>query len=280
MKPITTSERITEQGGITASFFNDIKKIPMFESNEEEVAVAKLAAQGDESARKALVERNLRFIITVANSYHCDRIHTLDLINEGAIGLIKAAESYDPSRGVKFISFAVWYIRKHISEHILDHYETISAPANKSYSLKKYDKLKAKLEQVVGYEVGLDEVLFANDDSFSTGEIEYLKSTQYTNNIKSLDDTFSDDTDSSSLRDMISYDDVLDIDSEIDKKTLISKLYKRMRRLSVRERKVIELCYGLKNGEAVDISTCAMILNMTDKTVLQVKKRAEKAMMH
>ena len=137
MKQITTSGRITEQGGITAAFFNDLKKIPMFANNEEEARVAELAAQGDELAKKELVERNLRFIVTVANSYQCDRISTLDLVNEGSIGIIKAAESYDPSRGVKFISFAVWYIKKHISEHILDNYETISAPANKSYTLKR-----------------------------------------------------------------------------------------------------------------------------------------------
>jgi len=279
MKPITTTERITEQGGITALFFNDIRRLPSFANTEEENAVATLAARGDEKAKRELIDNNLRFVITVANAYQCDRIPALDLINEGTIGLMKAADTYDPSRGVKFISFAVWWIKKHISEHILENYNMVSAPTNKSYSLKKYDKLKAALEQELGYEADFDIVMLEYADKFSKGEQEYIRAASNINNMRSLDDALGDDGDGSYLRDFIEYEDQEDFSDTIDDKRRYAKLYGRMNRLSSREKKVIELCYGLKSGESVSEDVAADIMDMNIKTFRKVKERAENALM-
>ncbi|MBT7306040.1 MAG: sigma-70 family RNA polymerase sigma factor, partial [Bacteroidetes bacterium] len=130
------------------SYLQDVSKIDMITA-EEEVELAQRIREGDQSALDKLTKANLRFVISVAKQYQNQGLTLSDLINEGNVGLVKAAQRFDETRGFKFISYAVWWIRQAIMQYLSDHQRMVRLPLNKLGSVNKINQAKAELEQVL-----------------------------------------------------------------------------------------------------------------------------------
>jgi len=164
MREFKITERITIRSEGISRYLNEISNIPMMTS-EEEFEVAVLAATGDRKAIHRLVRANLRFVVSVAKMYHGGNVSMFeDLINEGNKGLIEAAESFDPSRGFKFISYAVWYIRKDMLKYLTDNSRLIRVPLNKTQALRKMSILESDLAGELGRTPTSDEIIEAYQD--------------------------------------------------------------------------------------------------------------------
>ena len=164
MREFKVTERITIRSEGISRYLNEISTIPlMTPSDEHEVAI--LAASGNRNAINKLVRANLRFVVSVAKMYYGGNVSMFeDLINEGNKGLIEAAESFDPSRGFKFISYAVWYIRKDMLKYLTDNSRLIRVPLNKTQALRKMSLLESDLAGTLGRTPTSDEIIDAYQD--------------------------------------------------------------------------------------------------------------------
>jgi RNA polymerase primary sigma factor len=159
MNNLTITARLTNRENISfKQYLREIAEIKPF-TPEEEVECAEKASLGDEQAREQLVLRNLRFVVSVAKQYVTPQTKLEDLVNEGNIGLITASKKFKPELGFRFISYAVWWIRKVIIEHLANYGRIVRLPANKLNSLSKLDKQIHLLEQKLGRDVSIIEVV-------------------------------------------------------------------------------------------------------------------------
>jgi RNA polymerase primary sigma factor len=148
MKPIRINERITNRESKSVDrYLKELAMLPQFKDADEEFECATLAATGDKKALDLLVKCNMRFVVSVAKQYERKNINLEDLINQGNIGLIEAAKRFDTSKGNKFITHAVWWIRKEILDYIFTHGRTVRVPHNKIISYGDLLKSIAKMEQ-------------------------------------------------------------------------------------------------------------------------------------
>src|SRR5476651_1039912 len=147
MRQLKISESITNRESASLNqYLSDIAKIPMV-TPQEEVILAQKIREGDQAALERLTKTNLRFVVSVAKQYESAGLTLGDLINEGNLGLIKAAKRFDETKGFKFISYAVWWIRQSILQAINDHARIVRLPANKVGDLSKISKTSSLLEQ-------------------------------------------------------------------------------------------------------------------------------------
>jgi RNA polymerase primary sigma factor len=178
MKEFKISERLTMRNESITRYLNEVSNIPMLSSDEEhEVAVK--AAKGDEAAINKLVISNLRFVVSVAKMYQGNSVTKFsDLINEGNAGLIEAARSFDPTTGFKFISYAVWYIRKDMLKYLTNYSRMIRVPLNKVQSLKKMGELELELMGKLNRNPTNDEVVEAYIEWHTTNKGGITKKTE------------------------------------------------------------------------------------------------------
>jgi RNA polymerase primary sigma factor len=175
VKQLKFNKRLTDRSELPIELYlREIKRIPMV-STEEEVYLSARIKAGDQRAFDKLVCANLRFVVSVAKQYHSYNVSLLDLIGEGNLGLIHAAQKYDPTRGFKFISYAVWWIRQSIMRYIKEKKRIIRLPVNVSVLQSKINKCKSTLEQGLGREpnametanaLGIEEALVLDMSSF------------------------------------------------------------------------------------------------------------------
>src|ERR1700755_211546 len=158
MRQLKISESITNRETASLNqYLSDIAKIPMITPQEEVILTQKIR-QGDQAALERLASANLRFVVSVAKQYESSGLTLGDLINEGNLGLIKAAKRFDETKGFKFISYAVWWIRQSILQAITDHARLVRLPANKVGDLSKISKASSKLEQVLERPATVEEI--------------------------------------------------------------------------------------------------------------------------
>ena len=195
--------RMTKSAG---SYLVDLEKTKLI-SPEREVELARLAANGDEKARNELVTANLRFVVSVAKMYAGNPEDFSDVVAAGNMGLIEAAEKFDPTRGFKFISFAVWYIRKEMINHLNDNSRTVRVPINQVAILREMMKIGNEISMREGREATFDESLeelVSNNDKYaSTKKESVLLSTQADQRLSSLSNPLTSDSDSGSLIDIL-----------------------------------------------------------------------------
>lgn len=159
MKQLTITTKLTNRENQSfVQYLREVAEIKVL-TPEEEIVLTKKASKGDKQAIEELVKRNLRFVVSVAKQYATPQNPLEDLVNEGNMGLIIAAERFDPSTGFKFISYAVWWIRKIIMEHLSKYGRIIRLPANKINAISKLDKQINQLEQKLGRQVSIREVV-------------------------------------------------------------------------------------------------------------------------
>jgi len=147
MRQLKISNLITNRDSATVEkYFNEISKVQLL-TPDEEVDLARRIKQGDQAALEKLVKANLRFVVSVAKQYHHSKVPLNDLINDGNVGLIKAARMFDETKGFKFISYAVWWIRQSIMESLANHSRIVRIPANKIGELSKINHATSTMEQ-------------------------------------------------------------------------------------------------------------------------------------
>jgi len=265
IKIVTTIANIDENS--LKFYLRDIYQAKPF-TVEEEYECALRVHNGDENARAELIYRNLRFVVTVAKQYLTTNLQLADLINEGNIGLILAADRFQPERNLKFISYAVWWVRKLIVEYIGKNGKMIRLPFNKVQSIIKLNKVLSELEQKNGYHVNeYEAAIETNDESFKMlGEINSLR-------MLSMDNPLGDDGDGLTLHEIINDStaqttDYLTVNSDFKREVRES-----LNILKPKEKIIVEALFGLDGSEPKTLKEVSEIVLLTRERVRQIKEK-------
>ena len=244
-------------------------------SAAEEVSLAQRIKKGDLEARAKLVEANLRFVITVAREYQNQGVPLVDLISAGNVGLIVAAERFDETKGFKFISYAVWWIRQSIQQTLAEHSRVVRLPINRvdllrriaRYTNSKQQETSSKpQEEEIAEELGItvEQVV----DTLSTGQ-----------RVLSLDATFGDD-DENSLLEIMADDNQESPDEMMLKNSLEYEIHAALDTLDDREKEVIRLYFGLSGEPEMTLEEIGLQFRLTRERVRQIKEKALRKLRH
>ncbi len=249
-------------------YLREIRQIPLL-TREEEMELARRAKNGDKRAMNELVRRNLRFVVSVAKQYSKSRVPFGDLINEGNMGLMRAAERFDVDRGFRFISYAVWWVRQAILQYVAEHSRTVRLPLNKSASLTKVTKASQRLSQELGREPKPDEL--AKHLGMKTAEVETvlnMPTTQF-----SIDEpTEGQDSD-------FRVDTLTDEASEGPEDATIEHtrnedIEQALATLNTREEDILKRYYGLGGNDPHTLEEIGKVYKLTRERVRQIRDRA------
>jgi RNA polymerase primary sigma factor len=270
MKQMRITASITKRDSASLDkYLNDISRIKLL-SIDEEVRLCEKIRQGDELAIEKLVKSNLRFVVSVAKQYQHKGLSLGDLINEGNIGLIKAASKFDETKGFRFISFAVYWIKQSVMQAITEQTRTVKLPFNQVYGISKTNKTSSKLEQDLQRTPTVCEI------SEYLG-IEEWKIKDYYNNAKmsvSLDSLVNVDEERC-LIDVIK-NDCPDPDDEMVRGSLTDNLLHLLNTLPKREAEIMTLYLGIGEPYALQLEDIAIIYNLSKERVRQIKDKALK----
>ena len=249
-------------------YLNEISKIPLI-SAEKEVQLASRIQTGDSRAIKELVSANLRFVVSVAKQYQHQGLSLSDLINEGNVGLLKAASRFDATRGFKFISYAVWWIRQAIIQALTVHSRLVRLPLNKISVQNKIKKVEAHFEQLNDRKPSIDEISRIMGVSLEEIELCFLN---FGKDV-SMDAPVSDDG-PLSRNDLIPSDSFPSPESQLLTDSLHRDLRDVLNTLNARESEIIRLYFGIGVDRAMSLSEIGQILDLTRERVRQIKEAA------
>ena len=238
---------------------------------DEEVKLAQRIKQGDEAARNKLVKANLRFVVSVAKQYQNQGLSLQDLINEGNIGLIKAAERFDETRGFKFISYAVWWIRQSILQAIAEQSRIVRLPLNQIGSINKISKETARLEQELERMPSVEEIA----DLIEIPENKVAESIRISGKHVSVDAPISADEDATML-DLFTPSDTPSTDQALIQESLAKEIQRALSSLTKKERDIINMYYGIGYSHPYSLDEIADKYKLTRERVRQIKERAIK----
>jgi len=238
---------------------------------EEEVELARRIKQGDQIALEKLTRANLRFVVSVAKQYQNQGLTLPDLINEGNLGLIKAAQRFDETRGFKFISYAVWWIRQSILQAIAEHSRIVRLPLNQVGSLNKLNKAFSKLEQEYEREPTEEELATILD----LPEDKVKDSIQISGRHISMDAPLISGEEST-LYDVMENRDSPKADRDLIKESLQTEIERTLDTLSEREKEIIKLYFGIGMNHGLTIDEIGEKFDLTRERVRQIKEKALK----
>ncbi|MDP9077726.1 MAG: RNA polymerase sigma factor RpoD/SigA [Bacteroidota bacterium] len=248
-------------------YFNDIKKIGLLSAAEEQELIHKIKG-GDTAALNRLVTSNLRFVISVAKRYQNRGVSISDLINEGNVGLIKAAAKFDETQGCRFISYAVWWIRQAIQIAVTEQSRIVHLPYGFATLMGKFNKGKATLEQNFTREPSVEEVAeYLNVDIAKMEELMFFSVHEV-----SLDKPVNNES-GSTLHDLISAKDYA-IDQTMQKEAQQHAVSNSLSILNAREREIITLYFGLNLTVPLPVDEIARRLNITVVCIRRMKDKA------
>jgi RNA polymerase primary sigma factor len=255
-------------------YLKEIGKIPLL-SSEEEMELAKRISQGDEDAKKRMVEANLRLVVSVAKHYLGRGMQLLDLIQEGNMGLLKAVEKFDYTKGYKFSTYATWWIRQSITRAVADQARTIRIPVHMVETINRVSRTSRALVQELGREPTLAEI--GEHLGISEGKIaEVMKIAQ---DPVSLETPVGEEDDSH-LGDFIPDSDVTEPAESASFNMLRQQLAEVMQTLSPRECKVLRLRFGLEDGRAHTLEEVGREFDVTRERVRQIEAKALRKLRH
>ncbi len=237
-------------------------------STDEEVELAQRIRKGDRKALERLTKANLRFVVSVAKQYQNQGLSLPDLINEGNLGLIKAAEKFDETRGFKFISYAVWWIRQSILQAIAEQSRIVRVPLNQVGSVNKINRMTSKFEQENERRPSVDEISREIDLPEDKVDEAMMANTRHV----SVDAPFVDGEDNS-LLDVIVNDDAPMADRQLLKESLSAEINAVLQTLNERERCVIIAFFGLGQQE-MTLDEIGQKYGLTRERVRQIKEKA------
>ena len=237
---------------------------------EEEVDLARRIKEGDEVALNKMVKANLRFVVSVSKQYQNQGLSLPDLINEGNLGLIKAARRFDETRGFKFISYAVWWIRQSILQALADQARIVRLPINKIGNINKINRKFAELEQIFEREPSADEI--SSDLDISQSEVE--KNMKNSIRHLSLDAPLPGMEDEDrSLCDVMGSEESLDPSEGLIRESLRSEIQRSLSILSPREKDILNCYFGLSGKHAMTLEEIGEQFDLTRERVRQLKEK-------
>jgi RNA polymerase primary sigma factor len=255
-------------------YLREIGETPLITAKQE-VELAKRIKEGDQDALEKLTKANLRFVVSVAKQYQNQGLSLADLINEGNIGLIKAAKRFDETRGFKFISYAVWWIRQAILQALAEQSRIVRLPLNRVGTLHKIGKISSSLEQEYGREPSPSEI--ARELELSA--VEVSDTLKISNSHLSLDAPFSTSEDNS-LMDILEDEFQPAPDEALLDESLRLEIERALDTLSRREAEVINLYFGLNHEKALTLEEIGARFNLTRERVRQIKEKAIRRLRH
>ncbi|MBQ7870478.1 MAG: RNA polymerase sigma factor RpoD/SigA [Prevotella sp.] len=235
---------------------------------DEEVELAQRIRKGDRKALDRLTKANLRFVVSVAKQYQNQGLSLPDLINEGNVGLIKAAEKFDETRGFKFISYAVWWIRQNILQAIAEQSRIVRLPLNQVGSMNKINRMLNKFEQENERRPSIEEI--SEETDIPTDKIDDAMKT--TGRHLSVDAPFSEGEDGG-LLDVLVNDNTPMADQQLVQESLKAEINNVLQSLNERERNVIEAFYGINRPE-MTLDEIGTKYGLTRERVRQIKEKA------
>ena len=252
------------------AYLREISKIPMI-PREEEIRLGKLALKGDQKAIQGLVEANLRFVVKIANRFSGAGPSLLDLINEGNIGLLQAARRFDPARNVKFISYAVWWIRQGIMQMLAEQSGPTRLPLKQAGLLYKIRTKTEELTKVHDREPTPKEL--ADALGVKLREIEEIQ--RVARRPVSLDSPITEDSDTAYM-DLMADEDAPAVDHDLLESSLRREIADLLGNLTAREREVIELRFGIETEETMTLEEVGKELGLSRERIRQIEKKAKK----
>ena len=275
MRQLKITKQVTNRE--TASldkYLQEIGKVELLTA-EEEVALAQRIRQGDQAALEKLTKANLRFVVSVSKQYQNQGLSLPDLINEGNLGLIKAAQRFDETRGFKFISYAVWWIRQSILQALAEQSRIVRLPLNKIGSLNKINKAYAKLEQELEREPNYEEIAQVLEIS----ESEVKESLRNSGRHVSMDAPLVEDEDNN-MYDVLRADDSPSPEEGLMYESLRKEIDRAISTLTPREADVIRLYFGLDGQHPLTLEEIGEKFDLTRERVRQIKEKAIRRLKH
>jgi RNA polymerase primary sigma factor len=275
MRQLKITKQVTNRESPSLDkYLHEIGKVSLI-SAEEEVALAKKIRHGDEKALGQLINANLRFVVSVAKQYQNQGLSLPDLINEGNLGLIKAAQRFDETRGFKFISYAVWWIRQSILQALAEQARIVRLPLNKIGSVNKVNNAFARLEQEFQREPTPEEIA----DILEMAPKDVKEALKVSNRHISMDAPLKPDEENT-LYDVLLASDSLSPDAELLDSSLKKEIERSLSTLSAREADIIKLYYGLNGEPPYSLEEIGKLFNLTRERVRQIKEKAIKRLKH
>lgn len=277
MRQLKITKQVTNRETISLDkYLQDISKVGLV-SAEEEAELAKLIRAGDKEALEKLTKANLRFVVSVAKQYQNQGLNLSDLINEGNIGLIKAAQRFDETRGFKFISYAVWWIRQSIMQAIAEQARIVRLPLNKIGNITKINRTFAELEQLHEREPSVDEI----------AELLDITSAEVNDSLKisgkhiSVDAPLSSDEESNTMLDVMSENESKqDPDNQLMTESLRNEIERSFSTLSFREAEVLRMYFGINCKSPLTLEEIGEQFELTRERVRQIKEKALRKLKH
>ncbi len=275
MRQLKITQSITKRDSITLDkYLQEIGKESLITA-EEEVELAKKIRDGDQDALEKLTKANLRFVVSVAKQYQGQGLTLPDLINEGNLGLIKAAKRFDETRGFKFISYAVWWIRQSIIQAISEQSRMVRLPLNKIGAISKINKGTSLLEQQLEREPNAKEI----SEFLDLSEAEVSNVQSMNSRHISVDAPFSEGEDHGLLDVMVNGDSP-NADNGLLKESLNKEIKRSLATLTEREAEVLKLFYGIDGNREISLEEIGSKFDLTRERVRQIKEKAIKRLKH
>jgi len=260
MKHYSFQQSVTERNEVVDAYLKEINKISMVDSDEEKTLCSRILNGGDDRARQRFVEGNLRFVVSVAKQYQGSGLELMDLINEGNVGLVKASQFFDPSKGIRFISFAVWWIRQAIMESLKEKGRLVKLPLNQINIQKKISR---EMDQILKTEGFTSVDMAANSLGLSAEKYQSQSSVSLSTPIGeedfTLGDTLSDGTVS---------------DAALEKLGFIKQIAAVLSTLEEREQFVISNWFGINGVKQRGKSEIAKDLGLSEERIEQIYHKA------
>ena len=275
MRQLKITKQVTNRE--TASldkYLQEIGKVELI-SAEEEVELAQRIKQGDKIALEKLTKANLRFVVSVAKQYQNQGLSLPDLINEGNLGLIKAAQRFDETRGFKFISYAVWWIRQSILQALAEQSRIVRLPLNKIGSINKINKTYAKLEQEFEREPNAEEIA----EVLEITEQEVKESMKNAGRHISMDAPLIQDEDNT-MYDVLKSEEAPTPETELLYESLRKEIDRAISTLTPREADVVRLYFGLNGSHPMTLEEIGEKFDLTRERVRQIKEKAIRRLKH
>ena len=278
MRQLKITKQITNRENLSLDkYLQEIGKEELI-TPEQEVELARKIKNGDQRALDKLTKANLRFVVSVSKQYQNQGLTLPDLINEGNLGLIKAAQRFDETRGFKFISYAVWWIRQSILQALAEQARIVRLPLNKIGNINKINRAFSELEQVHEREPSVDEIAEALE--LSPDEVE----TSLRNNSRavSMDAPLGDESDSGTLYDVLGSKDSQRPDSHLMDQSLKEEIERALQTLTPRESDVLKLYFGIEATAKTNLTLeeIGMKFDLTRERVRQIKEKAIRRLKH
>ncbi|HKS06680.1 MAG TPA: RNA polymerase sigma factor RpoD/SigA [Gemmatimonadaceae bacterium] len=270
---LTTRRTIADDGSLD-QYLRDISQYPLI-TRDDEVQLAQRIRMGDQESLDKLVRSNLRFVVSVAKKYQNQGVSLSDLINEGNLGLIRAAHKFDETKGIKFISYAVWWIRQAILQALAEQSRIVRVPLNRAGTLHKLGKLSSLMLQELGREATHAEL--AQQMALTEEEVARTMSISQTH--LSLDAPLAPGEDNK-LLDYIADTVHATPDERTFEKALTASIEEALCSLKEREAKILRLYFGLDDSEPMTLEEIGEMLGITRERVRQIKEKALSRLRH